>query len=32
MTRLLGEMGERERDELLRFANYLRHSNRHRRA
>jgi transcriptional regulator with XRE-family HTH domain len=32
MTRLLGEMGEREREELLRFANYLRHSNRRRRA
>jgi transcriptional regulator with XRE-family HTH domain len=28
MTRLMGEMGEREREELLRFANYLRHSNR----
>jgi transcriptional regulator with XRE-family HTH domain len=30
MTRLLGGMGEREREELLRFANYLRHSNRRR--
>lgn len=28
MTRMLGELGERERDELMRFANYLRHSNR----
>lgn len=28
LTRMFGEMGEREREELMRFANYLRHSNR----
>ncbi len=31
LTRMFGEMGEREREELMRFANYLRHSNRSRR-
>lgn len=28
LTRMFGEMDEREREELMRFANYLRHSNR----